>query len=376
VAKLLSGKDLQDVLLVGQTALECLEGDELRCQVLATMEQVFGFELAHFWLASGPDKVSLETVFAYHRDEKLIEQLNRYYHKVDPYFLGPFEGRHFPPTNLATNWHRLWPAGFFENTEFFHDFCRPYQIFKDLTIYLVSGAGPVGIICLNRSQASPSYTEKEVQKAGLMAPYIAAALDKALNFHKLVAVDLIVEELASAGSDAGLIIADSSFKALYYTRQATEIFSGLDQSETRPPRSVPLPKVLQEQCLTLKRAGNLKKDNKALQTTIVFPEAGFRREIGLDLRLIDHPLAGSLFVLTIQSDRPKIISHDLFEEQGLTPRERELVHLVCLGLSNREIAEKLCISLLTVQNHLHNIYTKMGVRNRVGLLSRLLYAAS
>ncbi|MBW2617362.1 MAG: helix-turn-helix transcriptional regulator [Deltaproteobacteria bacterium] len=361
---------------MGQTALECLEVDELRRQVLATLEQVFGFELAHFWLAGGPDKVSLETVFAHYRDEKLIEQLNRYYHKVDPYFLGPFEGRHFPRTNLTTNWHRLWPAGYFESTEFFHDFCRPYQIFKDLNFYLVSRTGPVGVICLNRSRASPSYTEKEAQKAGLMAPFIAAALDKAMNAQKFAAVDFFVEELASAGSDAGLIIADSSFKALYYTRQATEIFSGLDQAETRPSWSVPLPKVLQEQCLSLKRAGNSKKSNKTLQTIIALPEGGFRREIGLDLRLIDHPQAGSLFVINIQSDRPKIISHDLFEEQGLTSRERELVHLISLGLKNREISEKLCISLLTVQNHLHNIYTKMGVRSRTGLLSRLLYAAS
>jgi RNA polymerase sigma factor (sigma-70 family) len=52
----------------------------------------------------------------------------------------------------------------------------------------------------------------------------------------------------------------------------------------------------------------------------------------------------------------------------LTPRERELVHWVVRGLSNREIAEKLAISVGTVKIHLHHIYRKLQVPNRLALL--------
>lgn len=51
----------------------------------------------------------------------------------------------------------------------------------------------------------------------------------------------------------------------------------------------------------------------------------------------------------------------------LTPREEHLVRLVYDGLSNRDIANKLHISEGTVKTHLHNIFDKLGIKNRVEL---------
>jgi two-component system, NarL family, nitrate/nitrite response regulator NarL len=48
----------------------------------------------------------------------------------------------------------------------------------------------------------------------------------------------------------------------------------------------------------------------------------------------------------------------------LTPRELEVMELVEEGLSNREIAERLCIALPTVKNHLHSIFEKLHVHRR------------
>lgn len=49
----------------------------------------------------------------------------------------------------------------------------------------------------------------------------------------------------------------------------------------------------------------------------------------------------------------------------LSGREIEILGLVSTGLSNREIAEKLVISEGTVKNHLTNILSKLGVRDRM-----------
>jgi two-component system, NarL family, nitrate/nitrite response regulator NarL len=48
----------------------------------------------------------------------------------------------------------------------------------------------------------------------------------------------------------------------------------------------------------------------------------------------------------------------------LTTREREILSLIGLGLSNRQIAGNLGIQLCTVKNHVHNILEKMGVEAR------------
>jgi DNA-binding CsgD family transcriptional regulator/tetratricopeptide (TPR) repeat protein len=53
---------------------------------------------------------------------------------------------------------------------------------------------------------------------------------------------------------------------------------------------------------------------------------------------------------------------------GLTAREAEIVRLLLEGRDNRAITEALFISDHTVKNHIHNIYRKLGIRNRVQLV--------
>jgi len=51
----------------------------------------------------------------------------------------------------------------------------------------------------------------------------------------------------------------------------------------------------------------------------------------------------------------------------LTARETEVMQQVAGGLSNQQIAEKLIVSEGTVKIHVHNIYRKLGINNRVDL---------
>lgn len=57
--------------------------------------------------------------------------------------------------------------------------------------------------------------------------------------------------------------------------------------------------------------------------------------------------------------------------QELSDREKEVASLVAQGLSNREIAGRLGISKRTVDNHLHNVLTKLGAKSRAAILDAL-----
>ena len=50
--------------------------------------------------------------------------------------------------------------------------------------------------------------------------------------------------------------------------------------------------------------------------------------------------------------------------EGLSPREREVLHLVATGQSNRQIAVALILSEHTVARHVQNIFAKLGVSSR------------
>lgn len=64
------------------------------------------------------------------------------------------------------------------------------------------------------------------------------------------------------------------------------------------------------------------------------------------------------------------VSHGgLSPRTDLSERELEIIELVAIGLTNQEIAERLTISKRTVDNHVSNIFTKTGAKNRVALLN-------
>ncbi len=64
----------------------------------------------------------------------------------------------------------------------------------------------------------------------------------------------------------------------------------------------------------------------------------------------------------------RVASQERTGEPGLTPRENEVLKLVAKGYTYREIAEKLFISIKTVQNHVQNILTKLQLRKRYELM--------
>lgn len=56
--------------------------------------------------------------------------------------------------------------------------------------------------------------------------------------------------------------------------------------------------------------------------------------------------------------------------QLITPREKEVLHLLSTGLTYEKIALQLKVSHQTVKMHLKNIYRKLGVQNKIEALNK------
>jgi len=80
------------------------------------------------------------------------------------------------------------------------------------------------------------------------------------------------------------------------------------------------------------------------------------------------PLATRALITTFldRPERSDVASSDRL--QVLTPREREVLALVAMGLSNDELAQHLVLSPLTAKTHVNRAMTKLGARDRAQLV--------
>ncbi len=75
-------------------------------------------------------------------------------------------------------------------------------------------------------------------------------------------------------------------------------------------------------------------------------------------------LAGTLVKELIQQN-----AQPLVEEVSLTTRENQIIRLIAQGFNNREVSKRLTVSVNTVKTHRLNIYQKLDLHSRSGLVS-------
>jgi non-specific serine/threonine protein kinase len=79
---------------------------------------------------------------------------------------------------------------------------------------------------------------------------------------------------------------------------------------------------------------------------------------------LDRAIEEALTLTTIPEEDDEAAPLPAAGNLGLTPRERDVLRLLCDGASNRIIAETLSVSVATVKTHVTGVLTKLGVDSR------------
>ena len=105
------------------------------------------------------------------------------------------------------------------------------------------------------------------------------------------------------------------------------------------------------------------------------PDARFMPLEGRNHILLADEPAWAVFLQELNAFLPALPSSDVTDGM-LTPRETEILRCVAAGMTNRAIAEKLFVSVRTVERHMGNMYEKLGLRGISGRAAIAARAAS
>jgi DNA-binding CsgD family transcriptional regulator len=171
-----------------------------------------------------------------------------------------------------------------------------------------------------------------------------------------------------SGNDVGLMILDSSHTPVASTPEALRVLVFPND-----PAKIQNPEVF----IRHKLGSELpRSDGTQGNQVFVFEfRSGKRRYICTTFYLQPpsaHSPQVSMALLLERSTRTTIDLDRVAARYGLTPRERELVQNLLLGLTSKEIAVRMKVSASTVNAFLHLVMVKMGARTRSGVVRQIV----
>jgi DNA-binding CsgD family transcriptional regulator len=258
----------------------------------------------------------------------------------------------------------LVPRAVWEKTEFFADYLAPTGLKEFLTSIVKFDSGVSIWLRLARRQSDP-FTDRDVQVMRLIQPHFAAAHEKTTCSAQTQAIK---EAIFSSfdRTESPIFILDQGIHMVYMNNSARTLSSQSEQQSNAFLSNV-----------ATVAANIVKSDFQPLsmegtpaETTLMVNG----RRYALAMFPI-HPGGSAPYYVMFASDVMRHVAvacRRSMQAFGLSPREAEICGLVVHGLSNRDIADRMCIAELTVKDHVKSIREKLKVTSRSKILLKLL----
>ena len=373
----ITSADYLDILNLVYNANRCEDIDSLIRTVCPSMIQIFRSECVTFHLVKGcPRHTDIIESRSFKSDyHNLIE--DKYYpvlYKEGYYHQSPLLKAAISSSKTVLKIRDFISQRDWERSEFYNDFMLPQHLYWELFLPLRWKNNLEGMITLWRPGNQPDYENSDITKSQILAPHLVLAIRNVSKISKINRWEKQPLNTNDANNE-GLILLDHKLRPIYSNFKAREIclylFNRMPSDTLNIEKGeFPVPSCITKDCYDLV---NLLKAEERLtlwpKERIIFLENGkqFRTECSLTWKA-DQVVTVPQFIVTLSDlTSEKKLETILRARLHLSRREVDIVSCLMADMSHREIAEKLCISKLTVHTHVKNIYRKLGVKNRIEL---------
>jgi len=304
----------------------------------------------------------------------LRTQYRQRFEKLDPFRQPPIE-----KTGVTLLSDMVLERTFMKGA-FYNDFLKQQDILHALNIPLTANGDCVGAVTLCRAANEPNFTQNDKSRALRLLPYLDSTLRRLMTYEHANEHSWLLSTSLQELDHVGVILLDRDLNEVYSNATAQRLLSSVGSSsgsENSPVTGghITLPAPLVSLCqqhfqMTYSDEG---RDNEI--SSLIINSGQFLVRVKVR-KMSDRFYGEQKQYLCLNIDTGEESASQIFlsriAEFGLTKREIEIVQSIAKGNSNMQIAEDLFISCNTVKNHLKNIFVKVGVCNRVELLTTLL----
>ena len=230
----------------------------------------------------------------------------------------------------------------------------------------MAGGERWGAVELTRAKGEPDFDAREVRLLRRIVPHVGAGLRASAL--------LSAAPLAGPDGAPGLLIFDRRGRVVQHTQAAERYLEELGDLRPGWREDGGLPVAVWMVVGALRRALEPQTDRDRERVPLLCVKARSGRWLTLQGALTEAtPGNPSQRMIVVEPAGPRQLAWLKTSAYGLSPREREIVDLVLGGASRKQMAATLYISEYTVQDHLSNIFDKVGVRGREALIRRLFF---
>ncbi|VAW03936.1 hypothetical protein MNBD_ALPHA01-1316 [hydrothermal vent metagenome] len=369
---MLQSQDIENAVDIGTRMVACRDLSMFKEDILEDLTRFLGAETSAFLTFFKRDKVAVGFNCAYGISEKMHQEYVDGFFKDDPAVDIVFGGRPFAQDAIASDVILLeqhmdyynFTGGFFYNT-----FLRPLHIHHLMLIKIMMRPEEDSaiLIGMHRPKTKESFSPEHLQKAEMIIPTIAGAMYSLIAHDLLEERQVIIDRLAHGMEKTGLLILNDTMDVLYVSSS----FQTHIGQNSLPVTS--LPENIIHICQRIKHkltrtGGDVSYVRKECHS------ADHKISFNITVCKTESPTNGLRFIIYSNEATAPSPSEGLMEYYHLTRREKDIACQVTFGLTNIQIAEKLGISMRTVENHLRAIYSKTKVKNRTSLTYMLSQA--
>lgn len=247
----------------------------------------------------------------------------------------------------------------------YRELLGPLGLAHEMRGVLTAGGYMWGSMDLVREKGRPDFSLREAELLRRLAPHLGNGL-------KTAALRAHAPAERSDIDVPGVLTLNRRGQVVQYTPAAVRWLRELEDLGEDWREWTGLPTAVRTVDLALKRA--LKSGSERYEESM--PRLRARARSGRWLVLYGSlaeatPEWGAETIIVIEPAKPEDVLPFNMAAYSLSKREEEIVGLVVRGASTRQISENLFISEYTVQNHLSNVFEKVGVRGRRALVKQL-----